>query len=244
MTRQKAAFIHLLISSIALTLLTLMTIFIWYPPPYYRYEGVLQILQLLVLVDVVLGPVITFIVFKQGKPGLKFDLSIIATIQIAAFLYGTYTIYSQFPAYLLYANGQFLTVPISSIDQEKLPDPQLKRSWEIGPKLVMAKVPEDTKSQLAFTVAQITEGKTIADYPEYYQAYAPDLEQLADQKLDVESLMAVTGNPEVIEPFLRQRQLLASDFYLLKFSGKSKLGVIVLNRNDGMPSGFLDIIPN
>ena len=138
MTRLKAALIHLSISSMALLLLAAVTLLIWYPNPHYKYEGVLTILGLIVLVDVVLGPIFTFIVFKQGKPSLKFDLTVIAVIQIAAFVYGAQTIHSQHPEFVTYVNGTMYTIPTSVIDEQKIEDESLRSRLHFGPKLATA----------------------------------------------------------------------------------------------------------
>ena len=61
---------------------------VWYPTPYFAIDGGWQVLRILAGVDVVLGPLLTFIVFKIGKPSLKFDMSCIILMQIGALIYG------------------------------------------------------------------------------------------------------------------------------------------------------------
>lgn len=65
------------------------------------------------MVDLVLGPLLTLILFKPGKPSLKFDISVIASIQIAALLYGFYTTYSQQIVALVYADEGFNTLTLA-----------------------------------------------------------------------------------------------------------------------------------
>ena len=40
----------------------------------------------------VVGPLLTLIVFRAGKPGMKFDLAVIGLVQVAALAYGTATV--------------------------------------------------------------------------------------------------------------------------------------------------------
>ena len=56
----------------------------WYPEPTFGIVGVLPIMLLLIGVDLILGPLLTLIVYKHGKPGLKFDLSVIALVQVVS----------------------------------------------------------------------------------------------------------------------------------------------------------------
>ena len=95
LSRFQAFAIHLLISSFILGSFLTFVFLVWYPQPFFVVEGLMQIVWVLVGVDVVLGPALTLVVFKSGKPGLKRDLSIIAVIQIAGFIYGAHTFYIE-----------------------------------------------------------------------------------------------------------------------------------------------------
>ena len=84
--------LHALLSTFAATLGILVVFGLWYPPPLNTASGVTRIFLIVLAVDVVLGPLLTFVVFKRGKKTLKFDLAIIATLQIAALCYGMWTV--------------------------------------------------------------------------------------------------------------------------------------------------------
>lgn len=88
MSRFQAALIHLLISTLVVGTVVGVVYWLWYPEPTFGIVGVLPIILMLVGIDLVLGPLLTMIVYKHGKPGLKFDLSVIALVQIAALVYG------------------------------------------------------------------------------------------------------------------------------------------------------------
>ncbi|MFV1992657.1 MAG: hypothetical protein ACC635_02040 [Acidiferrobacterales bacterium] len=63
----------------------------------------------MLFVDVVLGPLLTFIVFNYKKPRNKiiFDLSIIVVIQIGALIWGVNAIYNGRPVVIVYYEGSF-----------------------------------------------------------------------------------------------------------------------------------------
>ena len=82
--RIKAFLIHGLVSiSVALLVIGLV-FFIWYPSPLAKAVGVTHIFLMLLAIDVIIGPVLGFIVYKEGKKTLKMDLSIIITLQLCA----------------------------------------------------------------------------------------------------------------------------------------------------------------
>ena len=243
MTRLRAALIHLAISSTALLLLAAVTLFYWYPYPHFAYEGVLTILALITMVDVVLGPIATFIVFKPGKPSLKFDLSVIAVVQIAAFIYGTYTIESQHPEFIAYAEGVMYTIPTSAIDEQLIEEESLSRRFHIGPKLAVVSLPDDPQELVAFTVAQITENKTLVGSPELYHSYPPPLSELAQNALDFDKLSGQGDNKQKIDKFLADHGVSKDDVYLIKLVNFLTNSIIVLDKQTAMPLGHLDIRP-
>lgn len=105
MSRWKAFGIHLALSAaIALTFAIICRYF-WFDGPLFEIAGAVGLLLILVPVDTVLGPLLTLIVFKSGKPRLSLDLSVIGFIQLAALIYGAYVMIQVRPLYgVLYAN--------------------------------------------------------------------------------------------------------------------------------------------
>jgi len=59
--------------------------FIWYPQPLAKAVGVIHIFIMLIVIDVILGPSLSFFVYKEAKKTLKFDLAVIILIQIFSF---------------------------------------------------------------------------------------------------------------------------------------------------------------
>lgn len=108
--RTGAAAIHLALSVAAVgTLAAAMWIW-WYPPPFFRYDGGWQVLRLIVLVDVVVGPLLTFVVFDRAKPALRRDLCVIALVQIAAFTGGAWIMHAHRPAFAVHVDQTFYPV--------------------------------------------------------------------------------------------------------------------------------------
>ena len=108
--RMRAAGVHLALSIAAVSLLAALMLWLWYPPAYFVADGGWRVLRIIVLVDVVIGPLLTFIVFNRAKPELKRDLAVIALIQLAAFGYGAATMYLYRSAFVTVAGNTAFTV--------------------------------------------------------------------------------------------------------------------------------------
>ena len=120
-----AAMIHIGIS-LLLALLILFTLyFLWFPSPLMGL-GAVQGVQLILFVDLVAGPLLTLLVFKRDKPGIKFDLTAIGIFQLVAMGYGLWVVYGQTPAYMLWAQDGLHVVSRYDVDT-KLNDAQQQR---------------------------------------------------------------------------------------------------------------------
>lgn len=169
MSRWKAAGIHLGLS-ILLAAATLALLFwVWYPGPLFTASGGDRLVLLLVGIDIVIGPLLTLIVFRSGKPGMRFDLSFIGVCQVAALLYGLHVISAARPVYVAFSVDRFVAVAANQLDDADLaaaPEPYRGRSWT-GPVWVAAVMPEDPQLQEDLMFSGLA-GKDLERFPQYY----------------------------------------------------------------------------
>ena len=144
MTKLKAALIHFAISLVVVFSFILFLYGVWYKNLFF-VSGVIEPLKLLILVDVVLGPLLTFLVYKKGKKTLKMDLSLIVLLQLSAFAYGAYTIYSGKPSWVIYNGNQFELVYEREVGNQLAH--LVKPSWLENPHYGLIKL-ENTKINL------------------------------------------------------------------------------------------------
>ena len=87
-TRKQAFVTHLSISMAVFFVLLYLIIFYWYPSYYFHVDGGYRGIATIFFVDVVLGPGLTLMLFKPGKRGLKFDMTVVVVLQITALSWG------------------------------------------------------------------------------------------------------------------------------------------------------------
>jgi hypothetical protein len=173
-TRWKASGLHLLISvAIAAGALALMLL-VWYPHPLFKAAGGDDLLFLLVGVDVVIGPLITLIIFKPGKRGLKFDLTAIGVLQLSALAYGVSIVYLARPAYVVFVKDRFEVVTAVELRPENLAEASVegfRRVPVAGPVWVYGEYPKDA-GERARLVELALAGFDLQHYPRYYRPYS------------------------------------------------------------------------
>ena len=167
------AFSWHLLASITIAIISLaIVLLVWYPQPLYQATGVGKIFLVMLGIDVVLGPLLTFIVYKPKKKTLKFDLAVIILLQLTAFAYGFYHIYDGRPAWIVYNVDRFDLVKNNEIDSRKLKNalPEYQKVSNSGPKYIAAVIPTDDREisqQILFD--EVGYGIAPSQRPELYQ---------------------------------------------------------------------------
>lgn len=112
--RYQAFAVHMVISLVIFFVLLLFITQYWYPGILFDTGNGWKAIAMIVGIDLVLGPLLTLIVFNHNKNSLKLDLWIIALVQTAALAYGTWTIHQTRPVALAFINTHFMTIYANS----------------------------------------------------------------------------------------------------------------------------------
>ncbi|MBT8438088.1 MAG: hypothetical protein KJO91_00060 [Gammaproteobacteria bacterium] len=109
-SRKQAFFTHLGVSSIIFMVLSYLIVFHWYPDFYFSLDGGQRAILTIFIVDVVLGPGLTLLVFKPGKKSLKFDMSVIVFVQLSALIWGVHNVFTERSATAVFYQGRFTCI--------------------------------------------------------------------------------------------------------------------------------------
>jgi hypothetical protein len=145
-TKFKATAVHLSLSIVVFAYLAYQIYFNWYPQPYFEVDGGWQGIRLVASVDLVLGPLVTFLIFDLSKRlrEIIFDLVIIATIQFGALSYGIYATYTQRPVAIVLID-EFVVPTTMEHYGGKLESPeQLEAYSDEKPPIIYADIPLET----------------------------------------------------------------------------------------------------
>ena len=172
LNRWQAAAIHLALSALIAAMAFGLIIALWYPRPYFDAMGGKALLIVLVSVDVCIGPLLTLVVFNPAKKGLRRDLAIIVTVQLAALVYGAWVTFGARPVYTVFAKDHFDVVAANELENADLA--QAKREFRslslTGPRIVAVRMPTDATERNAVIFAAVG-GKDLQHFPKYYLPY-------------------------------------------------------------------------
>jgi hypothetical protein len=246
MSRWKAAALHLTISLVIAVAAGSLIYFVWYPQPYFQVSSGSTLILLLMGVDVVVGPLLTLVVFKAGKKGLKFDLAVIAVLQIAAFCYGIHIIADARPVFVVAEVDRLVVVAANELDDKDLAEAKQPEyaspSWN-GPRLVGVSMPKAGKETLDLAISTLG-GKDLDRYPKYYVPYTQVADALLAHSRPLSALTAKgPAEASLVESFVASSGETISDLSFVPLKGRLRSYAIVLSSKTKLPLTTLPIDP-
>jgi hypothetical protein len=246
LTRGKAFAIHLAISALIAAVVLTLIVLVWYPPPYFDAMGGAVLLRLLIGVDVVLGPLITLIIFNPKKPRLRADLATIAALQIAALAYGGYVMFEARPVFNVFVKDRFETVPANRIDDASLgrAAAQFRDLSLTGPRVVAATSPRSREESAKILWESLRGGPDVADLPHLYVPYADAAMQVANASQPLVRL-AQRGSEtaELVNAFLAANSAANRSLGYVPVVARNRDFAAVVDRKTGEIVGYLPVNP-
>jgi hypothetical protein len=242
MNRFKAAGIHFILSILIALVMLVLVFGIWYPGGYYKLLGVDDIYFILMGVDVCLGPLLTLAVYKAGKKGLKFDLTVIAIVQLAALIYGASVVFKGRPVFNVLQTNVFKVATATDITNSALAQ-ATKPEWRTfsltGPVVVAALAPTDPKVREEVVFA----GGDYYGLPKLYVEYNSQRAVALQNGKPLSTLRGISAeSDQVLEKFLTASKRPESDFVWLPIVyGFSKAMTVILDAKNADIIEIIDI---
>jgi hypothetical protein len=184
--------LHFGLSLLVACLAAALVFGLWYPTPYREISGGRELFLLIVAVDVVTGPVITFAVFdrRKAKRELMRDLAFVVGLQLAALAYGLHTVAQARPAVVALEGDRLRVVraiDLAEANFTKAPPGLQSLSWW-GPTLVAARPP--SREEAFDAMQRGLAGEDIGMRPEFWRPPGDTAAAFARAAKPVQTLLA------------------------------------------------------
>lgn len=245
--RLRASGIHLGISLSIAALAALLVFGLWYPYPYREISGGRTLFLLLVSVDVVMGPLITLIIFNRAKPRreLLLDFSVIGALQLAALAYGLWTVFIARPVHLVFEYSRMSVVHAVDVDPQllaKAPAALQKLPLD-GPTPIALRPFKDAAEQFEATMAALG-GAPLAARSDLWQDYADSAATIArEAKPATELRTRFADRAALIERAIASTGKSAEGLRYLPLVGRGIAWTVLLDADSAAPLGFLPLDP-
>ncbi|WP_137939515.1 hypothetical protein [Chitinivorax sp. B] len=244
-TRARAALTHFVLSLTIFSVVVGICIYLWYPGPFFWIDGGWQGLRIAAPVDLVLGPLLTLIIFVPGKRGLKFDLVVIAMLQIAALIWGIYAIHHQRPAILVFADGEFNAIRQYQLDYKGTTEQAghvifSSTKQALGTKLVSIKAPQNPQQLQEMLKDAVGSGRSLYAFVRWYKAVDDnEWNRMLKKGTPVDHQAISVNTREQIKQIAIQADLKLSDIAIFPINGLYDRSLAIFKSSDNSYLGYV-----
>lgn len=241
--RQKlvATAVHLLLSIACVGALLLLAMQLWYPDFLFATDGGWQGLRIVVLVDLVLGPLLTFVVYRRGKKGLALDLSLIALLQLTALCGGGWVVYAERPLVLVFNEGRFYSVTADDYLDTGTPVPDLSALPAHPPGYVVLVPPPDALAQSAVRTDYVRRRQLLYSHVPWMRDAKPLLDRVLAEAIAVDTLAKNAADAERLAAWLAASGRDPAELAFLPYSSRFRRVFLALERDSGRIVDAVDV---
>ena len=237
-----ASAIHLAISLAIATLAALLVFGWWYPYPYRDLSGGRELFILVVAVDVVLGPLITLVIFNAAKTRrhLLMDFSVIGLLQVAALTYGLWTVFVARPVHLVFEYSRMAVVHAVDIEPSTLTQapPGLQQLPVGGPTLLSLRPLQG--SETVESVMLATNGIPQAAQPALWQPYDAARADILRESHPAEQLKErFPQHADTIDQAVARTGLPLDQLRTLPLLSRKTAWTVLIDAQTAQPVGFV-----
>ena len=242
--RLRASAIHLAISLSVATLAALLVFGWWYPYPYRELSGGRELFTLVVAVDVVLGPLITLVIFNTRKTRrhLAMDFSVIGLLQLTALSYGLWAVFVARPVHLVFEYTRMAVVHAVDIEPSTLTQapPGLQQLPLRGPTLLSLRPLQGNEA--IESVLQATGGIPQAAQPNLWQPYdAARADILRESRPAAQLKERFPQHADTIDQAVTRTGLSLDQLRTLPLLSRKTAWTVLIDAQSAQPVGFVAV---
>lgn len=241
MNRIGAFLIHLGISLVIFGVLAAIVVYVWYPGFFFGTDGGWQGIRIIVLVDLVLGPLLTLVVFNRKKPRFELtrDLTLIGMFQSICLIAGTYVVYMERPLALVYLDGQFFSMSADDYQEAGMAVPDFRDIPGPYPKKVAVDLPEDYAAQSRIRRQALEERKPLRAYADLYRPLSNERLHAAREAFNNQAL--IEKNEDRVADWLAAHGGSLDDYAFFPYGARYGYTFLGVSKDSGEILGTLGI---
>jgi hypothetical protein len=242
----RASGLHFMVTLTAALVAAALIFFVWYPQPFATMVGGFRLFLIVSGCDLVLGPLTSMIIYnsRKSRRALVFDYTVIAIIQLAAFVYGVYSVSQARPAYIAFVKDRLEVIAAGEISDKDLAEAKDSKygdppHW--GPVLVATQVPAQDKNDALWAAL---EGRDVGVRPKFYVSYETQLNVIKERLEPIAKLEQFHPDSKpLVAAALAELNKPAAEFGWLPVRHTRGFWTALIDRNTGYPAKYIPVDP-
>ena len=218
----------------------------WYRWPGWYMVGAETVVALLVLVDLGMGPLATFVVSGPNKPRVEWrrDVVLIVVVQLIALGYGAHALWKGRPLFQALSEDRVALVLAIDIKDEAVEKARHEGArvvprWYSPLEWIWAPLPEDPDERSRMLALAFATGEDVSVMPQYYRPWPEGKAALDKVLIPIDRLAKVeTWSEQEYQSRLGDLHRPPEDLGALPASGSLRDGAWVFDRRTGEPLAF------
>lgn len=240
-----ASSIHLGISLCAAVLAAVLVFGLWYPYPYREISGGRSLFMLVVAIDVIMGPLITLIIYNKNKLRREMlaDFTVVGLLQVLALGYGLWTVFVARPVYLVYEYDRMRVVHAIDVDAGMLSKApiSLQKMPVTGPVLVALRAFADSSEQFDATMEALA-GVPLSARSDLWKPYDNRARDILKSARPVEDLKErFSKQAAMIDQTISDTGRPAEQLRYLPMVDRENVWTVLLDAKSARPLGYLPL---
>lgn len=215
---------------------------LWYPGNYLYVAAGINLILLVVIVDCILGPFLTLLIYhkRKSKKEIFLDFSVIAVLQIVALTYGLWSAYIARPVYLVFEYQRMMVVSAIDILEKELNDAPAEFRYfpKDGPKLLSLRPFKNANEQYD-SVMRAVGGQPQAAQPELWQSYDAGRQQIVDAAKPLEFLETGAVSLPQLQELIAESGRSKDQLKYLPLVGRSGEWIFIIDASNAEPKGMI-----
>ena len=245
--RLVASSFHFVLSCTFAIVVAILVFCFWYPYPYREISGGRELFFIVIIVDVVLGPLVTLVVYdiKKNRTELRRDVICVVIIQALALIYGLWTVAVARPVHLVFEIDRFrvvhaVDVPVDLVSNAPTNVVVLPLT---GPTLLGLRNFKNSQEEIQATLIAL-QGVALSFRPDLWQHYDVSRSEVLRVAKPINELkIRIPGKSFLIDSFLVEKKYAKSRISYLPLVGRSSFWTVLIDNENADVLGFLPLDP-
>lgn len=238
--------IHFLVTLMLAACAAALVFLVWFPDPFQTIIGGTELFMLVVGCDLVLGPLISLVIYNSRKSRRKlvFDYVVVGILQITALIYGVSVLSGSRPVFVAFSVDRLEIVTAREITDKELAAvsrPGFAKLSITGPRLVGIDVPEAERTDALF---EALKGNDIYLRPKFFVPYEAMLAEIRKRARPISSLTArKPASAPLIEAAIGDTKLPADRIQWVPAHHNKGFLTALIDVDSGKPVGYVAVDP-
>jgi len=238
--------IHFIATALMAAIAAALIFLVWYPHPFELMVRGLELFELVVICDLALGPLLSFVVFNRSKTrlALTVDYTAIAIVQLSGLVYGVYTVAESRPAYMAFTVDRYEVVAARDLKPEevaKATDPRYQDVPKWGPRYVAVHTPEKEHDN---SLMEELAGNPPFARPQWYVEVSSELPDILTRAKTLDALEKAHSDAKpMLAAEVARIGMPREQLRWVPISTRRGFWTAILDSKTGLPVGWLDYDP-